>query len=43
VLVDDQGKRLVGKLGTPFEKGAIVVISGKDHHGDNLSARYVIK
>jgi hypothetical protein len=42
-LVDQQGKRLVGKLAAPLAKGAIVVLTGKDHHGDQFNARYVIK
>ena len=42
-LADQQGKRLVGKLDAPLEKGAIVVLTGKDHHGDQFNARYVIK
>lgn len=42
-LTDDGGKRLVGKLPAPLAKGAIVVLTGKDHHGDQLSARYVVK
>jgi len=42
-LVDQQGKKLVGMLESPVERGAIVVISGKDHHGDPISARYTVK
>ncbi len=42
-LIDQQGKKLVGKLDAPVEKGAVVVITGKDHHGDGISARYTIK
>ncbi len=42
-LVDQQGKKLVGKLDAPIEKGAVVVITGKDHHGNSISARYTIK
>lgn len=42
-LVDQLGKRLVGKLEAPLEKGAIVVLTGKDSHGDQFNARYVIK
>jgi hypothetical protein len=41
-MVDQQGKRLVGKLDAPLAKGAIVVLTGKDHHGDQFNARYVI-
>jgi len=40
---DQDGKKLVAKLPAPLDKGAIVVISGKDHHGDRFNARYVIK
>ena len=42
-LADQQGKRLTGKLDAPIERGAIVVVTGKDKHGDVISARYVIK
>jgi hypothetical protein len=42
-LVDAGGEKLVGKLPAPLAKGAIVVISGKDDHGDVVSARYSIK
>jgi cytochrome c-type biogenesis protein CcmE len=42
-FADPDGKKLVAKLPAPLEKGAIVVLSGKDHHGDQFSARYVIK
>lgn len=35
------GKKLVAKLAAPLAKGAIVVVTGKDHHGDAISARYV--
>ena len=41
-LADQQGKRLTGKLDAPIEKGAIVVVTGRDKHGDVISARYVI-
>lgn len=41
-LADQGGKRLVGKLDAPLAKGAIVVVTGKDHHGDSINARYVI-
>lgn len=37
------GKRLVGKLATPVGKGAVVVLTGKDDHGDVISARYVVE
>jgi hypothetical protein len=39
----DQGGKLVAKLPGPLDKGAIVVVTGKDSHGDPFSARYVIK
>jgi hypothetical protein len=42
-FADQDGKKLVAKLAAPLEKGAIVVLSGKDHHGDRFNARYVIK
>jgi hypothetical protein len=42
-LAEQDGKRLVAKLPAPLEKGAIVVLTGKDHHGDQFNARYVIK
>jgi len=42
-FVDQKGVKLIAKLPAPLEKGAIVVLTGKDHHGDQLSARYVIK
>jgi hypothetical protein len=42
-LVNVENKKLVGKLETPLAAGAIVVVTGKDHHGDVLSARYTIK
>jgi hypothetical protein len=41
-LADDGGKRLVAKLPAPLAKGAIVVLTGKDNHGDQFSARYVV-
>ena len=41
-FADQDGKRLVGKLEAPLSKGAIVVVTGKDHHGDQFNARYVI-
>jgi hypothetical protein len=41
-LVNVGGKKLVGKLSAPLGKGAIVVLSGKDDHGDVISARYVL-
>jgi hypothetical protein len=42
-FADRDGKRLVAKLPAPLEKGAIVVLTGKDDHGDRFNARYVIK
>ena len=42
-LVDADGKKLIGKLASPLTSGAIVVISGKDHHGHAISSRYVIE
>ena len=42
-LVDQGGRKLVAKLPAPLDKGAIVVVTGKDSHGDQFSARYVIK
>jgi hypothetical protein len=42
-FADQDGKKLVAKLPAPLDKGAIVVLSGKDHHGDRFSARYVIR
>ena len=42
-LVDSDGKKMVGKLPAPLGKGAIVVLTGKDDHGDVISARYVLK
>ncbi len=38
-----QGEKLIAKLPAPLDKGAIVVLTGKDHHGDQFNARYVIK
>lgn len=42
-LTDADGTKLVGKLAAPLGAGAIVVITGKDDHGHNVSSRYVIK
>jgi len=42
-MVDVESKKLVGKLATPLDSGAIVVVTGKDDHGDALTARYTIK
>lgn len=42
-LADQGGKRLVGKLAEPAGAGAIIVLSGRDHHGDVFNSRYVLK
>jgi hypothetical protein len=42
-FADQAGKKLVAKLPAPLAKGAIVVLTGKDDHGERLNARYVIK
>ena len=42
-LADVENTKLVGKLDAPLGGGAIVVLTGKDDHGDVLSARYTIK
>jgi hypothetical protein len=42
-FVDHKGEKLIAKLAVPLDKGAIVVLTGKDHHGDQFNARYVIK
>lgn len=42
-FVDQGGKRLVGKLAEPVGAGAIIVLTGRDHHGDAFTSRYVIK
>src|SRR5262245_52964710 len=42
-FADQGGKKLVAKLPAPLDKGAIVVLSGKDHHGDRFNSRYVLK
>jgi hypothetical protein len=36
------GKKLVAKLSAPLDRGTIVVLTGKDEHGDQFNARYVI-
>jgi hypothetical protein len=41
-LAAADAKKLVGKLAAPLGKGAIVVLTGKDDHGDVISARYVL-
>ena len=35
--------KLVAKLPASLGKGAIIVLSGKNHHGDAISARHVVK
>ena len=42
-FADIGGKKLVAKLTAPLTTGAIVVVTGKNHHGDAISARYVMK
>ena len=42
-FVDEDGNRLVAKLPAPLSKGAILVLIGKDAHGDQFNSRYVIK
>ena len=42
-MVDQKGEKLVAKLVAPLDKGAIVVLTGKDEHGDQFNARYVVK
>lgn len=42
-FADVDGKKLVAKLGAPLAPGAIVVVTGKDHHGDVISLRHVVK
>lgn len=41
-LVDADGKKMVGKLSAPLGKGAVVALTGKNDHGDVISARYVL-
>lgn len=41
-FAEQGGKRFVAKLLAPPGKGAIVVLTGKDDHGDSISARYVV-
>ena len=43
VALTEAGGKLVGKIAAPLGNGAIVVITGKDDHGDAISSRYVIK
>ena len=42
-FTDVKGEKLVAKLPAPLEKGAIVVLTGKDDHGHQLNARHVVK
>ncbi len=42
-LVNVDNKKLVGKLDAPVGAGAIVVVTGKDDHGDVVTARYSVK
>jgi hypothetical protein len=42
-FADQGGKKLVARLEAPLAQGAVVVVSGKDDHGDSVQARYVIK
>jgi maltose-binding protein MalE len=42
-LAPADAKRMVAKLAAPLGKGAIVVLTGKDEHGDVINARYVLK
>jgi hypothetical protein len=42
-LVDENGQRLVGKLAAPLGKGAVVVVTGKDDHGNAFNARFVVQ
>jgi hypothetical protein len=42
-LSSNDGKRLVGKLDAPLQKGAVVVVTGKDHHGDRFNTRFVVQ
>jgi hypothetical protein len=42
-LTNQDGKKFVAKLPAPLSKGAIVVLTGKDDHGDAINARYVIQ
>jgi hypothetical protein len=34
--------RMIARLAAPLAKGAIVVLTGKDDHGDAISSRYVV-
>jgi hypothetical protein len=41
-FTDVKGEKLVAGLPAPLEKGAIVVLTGKNDHGDQFNARYVL-
>jgi hypothetical protein len=41
-LMDSGGEKFIGRLSAPLAKGSIVVVTGKDDHGDTISARYTI-
>lgn len=38
-----EGSRLLAKLAAPLGAGAVVVLTGRDEHGDVISSRYVLK
>ncbi len=42
IALTADGDKLVGKIEAPLNKGARVVISGKDGHGHNLQGRFVV-
>jgi hypothetical protein len=42
-LADIGGEKMAGKLSAPLAAGTIVVVTGKDDHGDAVSARYTVK
>lgn len=42
VALTVDGNKLVGKLAAPLNKGARVVISGKDSHNHTVQGRFVI-
>jgi len=41
-LAPADGGKLTGKLAAPLGKGAIIVLTGKDDHGNAVNARYVL-
>jgi hypothetical protein len=41
-LVQQNGKRLVGKLDAPLAKGATVLVTGQDQHKHAISGRFVV-